>query len=1104
MKRFLTLTLFALLLISTTAQASVADIAIRLKAVDPEAYRMAISDMKKNSPQLKIDEKWQQALSKIEAQRPQMLKALATGDAKTAKEAEELLKTLDNQLLANPLLTGKEIVVIKRHLTKGARTAMGDGIGMASTNFTNNSEISKPKSGWNNEIVALSGFGDKKIDQRIVYKPTAGTIVSDMELHFDSKRLMYSSIGTSDRWHLFELDFSTGTTRQLTPDTYKDFDSFDGCYTADGRYIFCSTATFLGLPCTDGENKMCGMFIYDPKTGTTRQLTFDQDSNWGPVMMANGQVLYQRWEYADLPHSNSRYMFTMNPDGTSQAAYYGSGSYFPTAYFGARPIPGSSTAMIGTVSGHHSVTRSGMLMIIDPAKGLHEADGVVQEIPYRGKKVEPVVRDRQPDGIWPQFLTPYPLNDKYFLVSMKASPTSLWGVYLVDIFNNITLISEQEDAAIVEPTLVAATKTPAVIPDRIDPKSKTATIFLQDIYFGGGLKGIPRGTVKKLRLGSYSFSPLMQGGLLGSIGLDGPWDIKRILGEVEVEADGSAMFTVPANTPIFIQPLDSLGRAMQVMRSWFTAMPGETLSCIGCHEERNSMVIPRMSAASKKTPQAITEFYGRPRGFSYEHEVQPILDRACVACHGDASKTDRPYLKGDKKITDWRSRISGSNWQKGSGNFSESYYQMQRYVRRPGIESDIAMLSPMDVHAGQTELFRILDKGHYGVKLTAEEEQKLACWVDFNAQYHGRRTEMPNFAKTMESYNLRAKYLPMLNVEPVDLEYLPELPATCKAELPATRPLPPTEADTASIKGWPHYNGKNINRYGADVQLALGSYQKTIELSDGVVLQLIKVPAGTYRMGSTAHHSEYPTTVQTIEKPFWIGRFEITNRQFSLFDPTFDSRTEHRHGYQFGRKGYPLNLPDQPVVRVSWNEAMAYCEWLSKETGLNITLPTEAEWEWACRSGSNTAYSFGDMGTDFSKYANVGDIMLRDFAACTAFKFYESARVLDNPNRYDDWIPRDTLFNDAGFVSTPVGSYRPNAWDISDMHGNVAEWTLSSYRAYPYNGADGRDNPASTEDKVVRGGSWYDRPSKATSSYRTPYRPYQKVYDVGFRIIVKE
>lgn len=1105
-KNLLTLAIVCVAVISTawaqTTAGAQTDLADRLRGVDPAAYRMAIADMQKN-PQFKSTTKWEEALSTVESEGKALADAVVAGDKKAIARAESLLQTLDATLLSNPLLANREILVIRRNLSqKDARNRMGDGIGLAPTNFTNNSEIWNPKKGWSNEIVAVGGFGGKKRTERILLKPSDSTIVSDMELHFDGQRLMYSSIGTGDRWHLFELDLKTGKTVQLTPDTYKDFDSFDGCYTPDGRYIFCSTATFLGLPCTDGGNKMCGMFIYDPKTGVSRQLTFDQDSNWGPVVMSNGQILYQRWEYADLPHSNSRYMFTMNPDGTSQAAYYGSGSYFPTAYFGARPIPGSSTAMVGTVSGHHSVTRSGMLMVIDPMQGRKEAEGVVCEIPHRGRKVQATVRDRLPDGIWPQFVTPFPLSKEYFLVSMKRTPESLWGVYLVDVFNNMTLISEGEGAAFVEPTLLAATKTPPVIPDRIDPNSKTATIFMQDVYFGDGLKGVPRGTVKKLRVGSFGFSPLGQGGLLGTIGLDGPWDIKRIVGEVDVEADGSAMFTVPANTPIFVQPLDSAGNALQVMRSWFTAMPGETLSCIGCHEDRSSVVIPRQNTASKKAPQSIKEFYGKTRGFSFRHEVQPILDRACVACH-DGTKPDRPHLKGDKMITDWRSNISGAMWN-GGGEFTESYFQMSRYVRRPGIESDIAMLAPMDVAANQTELMRILNRGHYGVELTPEEHQKLVCWIDFNTPFFGRRSDIKTYPNTVPSYKLRAKYLEMFNIEPEELEYLPPIPAVAKAELPAKYEKPAI-GDTTTIKGWPYYDGKNVNSYSGPTQVWLGNFQKSIELPGGITLRLIKVPAGKFRMGSTAHPTEMPMSVQTIDKPFWIGQFEITNRQYALFDPSHNSRTEHRHGYQFGREGYPLNEPDQPVVRISWNDAMAYCEWLSKELGMKISLPTEAEWEWACRAGSATPYYFGGMGADFSHYANLGDVRLREFAACTAFKNYDGWRVLDNPNRYDDWIPRDTTYDDAGFVSRSVGSYRPNPWSLYDMTGNVAEWTRSAYRPYPYIATDGRNKPDATDkQRVVRGGSWYDRPAKATSSYRSFYAPYQGVYDVGFRVVMYE
>ena len=1077
----------------------------RINYYTPDTYKSAIDNLKKQYPDTyRPGTDWEKALEELQAEKEKLIGGLKEKDAKAEKQAGKLLKRLDAALLANPLLADKQVVAIRRTLGEKARTAMSGQLGIAPSNFQNNSEIWNPKTGWTNEFVRLK-ITPGKIEQSILYKPEPGMIIADPEPHPDGERLMYSSIGTSDRWHLFELDLATGRTRQLTPGSYKDFDSFDGCYTPDGRYIFCSTGTFLGLPCTNGGNKMCGLFLYDPQTQQTRQLTFDQDSNWGPVMMENGMVLYQRWEYADLPHSNSRLMFTMNPDGTSQSAFYGSNSYFPTSFFNSRPVPGRPSAIVGIASGHHSVSRSGRLLLIDTRVGRHEAEGVIAEIPYSGKKVEPLVRDRLPDGVWPQFLQPYPLNDTYFLVSMKESPESLWGIYLVDTFDNRTLIAEEENTAYLEPDLMEKTKAPAVIPDRIKPGSKTATVFMQDVYHGDGLKGIPRGTVKKLRIGSYSFSPLNQGGLLGTIGMDGPWDIKRILGEVDVEEDGSAMFTIPANTPVFVQPLDEEGKALQLMRSWFTGMPGETLSCIGCHEDKNTIPVPKMTAASRKSPQPVGEWYGKERGFSYRHEVQPVLDKYCISCHHQ-DEPGKPYLKGDRWITDWTSRISGRAETDYGGHFTLSYANLHRYVRRPGIESGMHMLVPMDVHADQTELMQMLQKGHKNVKLDRESLEKLACWIDFNAPFHGRRSDIPNFPHTERSNELRALYREMFGAPESTAEWLPEIPENVAPVLPEK--METATGDTV-LEKWPVYDPirKPYEQWWDTQwkQLGLGNFQKSIPLGNGLTLELVKVPAGSFIMGSNRQPDEMPQTVVRIDKPYWIGRFEITNAQFRTYDPQHDSRDEHRHGYQFGRKGYSMNHPDQPAVRLSWQEAMAFCEWLSGKTGMKFTLPSEAQWEWACRAGSSTPFWFGDLSADFSAYANLGDIKLKEFAACTSYKFYESAMVVENPNTYDDWIPRDTVYNDGGFISEPVGRYIRNPWDLFDMHGNVSEWTLSAYKPYPYRDDDGRNALESDNGKrVVRGGSWYDRPYRATSSFRLPYREYQKVFNVGFRVVMTE
>src|SRR5262249_9691867 len=159
---------------------------------------------------------------------------------------------------------------------------------------------------------------------------------------------------------------------------------------------------------------------------------------------------------------------------------------------------------------------------------------------------------------WPKFLNPHPLSDKYFLVSAKVAPEAEWSIYLVDVFDNMLRIAEQDGYALLEPVPLRKTTRPPVIPDKVDRTRTDALVYLDDVYSGPGLEGVPRGAVKRLRVHSYNFAYRGLGGW-DKVGIDGPWDVMRILGTVPVDADGSAMFRVPANTPIAVQPLDSKG-----------------------------------------------------------------------------------------------------------------------------------------------------------------------------------------------------------------------------------------------------------------------------------------------------------------------------------------------------------------------------------------------------------------------------------------------------------------------------------------------------------------------------------------------------------------
>jgi formylglycine-generating enzyme required for sulfatase activity len=195
-----------------------------------------------------------------------------------------------------------------------------------------------------------------------------------------------------------------------------------------------------------------------------------------------------------------------------------------------------------------------------------------------------------------------------------------------------------------------------------------------------------------------------------------------------------------------------------------------------------------------------------------------------------------------------------------------------------------------------------------------------------------------------------------------------------------------------------------------------------------------------------------------------------------------------------------------PAVRLSWREAQSFCQWLSERSGSAVSLPTEAQWEWACRAGTDTPFFYGDLNTDFAAFGNLGDASLADFSGNPYVLDHVQARYGNANNPYDNWVPQDARYNDGGFVSRSVASYKPNPWGLYDMHGNVAEWTRSRYVPYPYR-EDDRRNDMDTDGvtkRVVRGGSWYDRPKRCTSSYRFGYRDYQRVYNVGVRVIIAE
>jgi formylglycine-generating enzyme required for sulfatase activity len=1052
-----------------------------LKWLNMEAIRLAYEDMKRIEGFDAV--KYLPILTELEQQVKQGFGNIYSGDEAVLANAEKAVANKRAILLANPLLNGDKILTVRYQLGNRDRRAMAPELGTQSNNWSN--QESARRKGFNADIVELSNLRDE-VQIRTIYKPDNTSSIADLKLHWDGDRAMFTQTMSDNRWNVFEVKLNNGDCKKLIDNPEPDLEFYDGTYLPDGRIIANSNIGYQGVPCVNGSDPVGNMVLYTPQSKNLRRLTFDQDANWNPVIMNNGRVMYTRWEYTDLTHYYTRIVMNMNPDGTEQKALYGSGSMFPNSTFDVQPLPGYASAFVGIISGHHGVARSGRLILFDPAKARKGAAGMLQEIPHRNRPIVEEVKDRLVDGVWPQFIKPSPLNDTYFLVAAKLDKNDLWGIYLVDKFDNVTCLHKMEGEGYISPIAVRKTVTPPAIPDRVKLDDKQATVFIQDIYEGEGLKGIPRGTVKSLRLHAYEYAYVQTQSDHNWHGIQSGWDIKRMLGTVPVEEDGSVIFKIPANTPVSIQPLDKDGVAVQWMRSWLTGQPGEIVSCVGCHEDQNQIVIPKRVIASQKAPHALTPPEGGTRSFTFDLEVQPILDRACIACHNGEGKAFD--LRGGKKD--------------GRG-YGTSYLNLHPYVHRQGGEGDMVVLYPYEYHPNTSELVRLLKKGHYNVQLTDAEWRKIYNWIDYNAPDKGyfnanvlKSFPYQGYDQIERRKQLTDKYAGGAGVDwkKEIADYAAQLKNKGEIKPVMPKKVSPVKEKVLKVKGWP-FAPDRVKEMLADEKETV----KVLEIAPGVQMTFVRIPAGEFVMGS--YHGEpdtYPTTKVKIDKAFWMGELEVTNQQYNTIFPQHDSRYVDQQWKDHVVPGYPANKPEQPVIRVSYNDAMEYCKILSQKTGLNITLPTEAQWEWACRGGSDEDFWFGNLNADFGKKDNLADVTTNKFAVSGVDPQPMSP---ESPwYKYYTFLPKAANVDDGSLVQVGGKKYEANPFGLYCMHGNVAEWTRSDYVPYPY-----KENPKKvSEYKVVRGGSYIERPKYSTAYSRKGFYPYQCVFNVGFRVIIED
>ncbi|MEA3224809.1 MAG: hypothetical protein U9Q07_02580 [Planctomycetota bacterium] len=586
-------------------------------------------------------------------------------------------------------------------------------------------------------------------------------VIRDPDVSFDGKRILFAwkKSDMEDDYHLYEMDFETERVRQLTFGL--GFADYEGAYLPSGDIIFNSTRCVQIVDCWWTE--VSNLYRCDKDGKYLRRLTFDQVHTNFPTVMADGRVIYMRWDYNDRAQIYPQGLFQMNADGTTQTELYGNSSWFPTTILHAREIPGTRK-LIAVLSGHHTHQR-GKLAIIDTRKGRQEASGIQPIAPVREAKAVRIDAFGQ-DG--DQFQYPYPLSETEFLVTYDSQGSGNkrydrpYAIYFMTIDGRRELLAADPEISCNQPIPLVARDRPRIHPSPVDYRKKTAVYYIQDIYFGQGLAGIARGTIKKLRIVALDFRAAgvgrtsnngPGGGALSStpVGVGNTcWDVKTVLGDATVYEDGSALFTVPARTPVYFQALDAKGHMVQTMRSWSTLQPGETFSCIGCHENKNEAPpIRRTTLAMKAGPQTLELFYGPPRGFSFDKEIQPIFDHHCIECHTGRKEQAFSLLTNRTTTKESKRRWSDSYLALTDATPVEKegevlYYKGDpegKFVNWISSMSVPTMLPPYYGGTARSRLITMLEQEHEGVKLSREEMDKIACWIDLVVPFCGDYTE---------------------------------------------------------------------------------------------------------------------------------------------------------------------------------------------------------------------------------------------------------------------------------------------------------------------------------------------------------------------------
>ncbi len=556
-------------------------------------------------------------------------------------------------------------------------------------------------------------------------------VARDPDLHFDARRIVFAMRrAKSEDYHIYEIGTDGSGLRQLT--RAEGVCDFDPIYLPDNGIVFSSTREPKYNMCS--RDSAANLFRMEPDGANIHQITKNTLFDNHAELLPDGRILYARWEYVDRNFGDAHGLWTVNPDGTNQAVYWGNNTAVPGAAFSAHLIPGTQQTLC--IFGPHHDRLWGALAMIDRRLAIDGRPGVVRTWP------EEVADWTRIDGPFEcdtttrlpvKYADPWPLSDKYFLCSRMTGNGEQMGIYLVDVFGNEVLLHAEQPGCY-DPMPIKARLRPPLAAARCDFETPQGVFYVANVYEGTHMAGVEPGSVKWLRVVESPEKRHWSPGSWNGQGYTAPamnWhslENKRILGKVPVEPDGSAHFAVPAGKFVYFQLLDENEMMVQSMRSATVLQSGERIGCTGCHDERRTAppwVDRPAPQAMMRPPSALEPWYGPPRAFGFTAEVQPVLDRHCVECHDYGKPAgEKLNLAPDRLIT-----------------FNTAYSELWRkgYVTCAGAgPAEILQAYAWGSHASRLagEIRRPTIDEHKNIRLSQEEIDRVMTWLDLNGVYY--------------------------------------------------------------------------------------------------------------------------------------------------------------------------------------------------------------------------------------------------------------------------------------------------------------------------------------------------------------------------------